>query len=196
MKRFMTVSIAFVFTMIVLVGCSPIDSIKNLVAPQAMGVIAYGDESVIKVDIARYQEDLKSSNTYPVKLADNILVLKSSTAQSLFEQEMLRKVVQDSKTEVLTSLPTVTKETGILFAKENGSPLKIGGKEVNAKYEGNVVIGHGRVYGEKFLIVDDSEWEKFVGTDKMMGVLAFDKKNPKHELTNFSAERVQLVDLK
>jgi len=196
MKRFMTVSIAFIFTMIILVGCSPIESIKNVIAPQAMGVITYGDESVVKADIGKYQEDLKSSNTYPVKLADNILILKSSTAQTLFEQELLRKIVGDSDTELLATLPTVTKETGIYFAKEQGSPLKIAGKEVSARYEGNVVIGHGRAYGEKFLIVDDSEWEKISGADKMMGILHFNKKNPKHELTNFSAERVQLVDLK
>ena len=76
------------------------------------------------------------------------------------------------------------------------TPLTIGGNEVKAKYEGNIVIGNGRTYAKNFLILDDVAWEQASGKEKMMGVLHFDSKNPKHEIANFSTESVQLVDIK
>jgi len=196
MKRFMTVAIAIFFTMIILVGCSPGDTITGWFSKQSMGVITYGDAAGVQSELDKYKGDLKSSQTHQIKMADNTMILKSSTAEALIKQELLRKVVKSDKTEPLATMPSVTEDAGILFAKENVTPLTIGGKEVTAKYEGNVVIGNGRTYAKNFLILNDASWEQASGEEKMMGVLHFDSKNPKHEIANFSTESVQLVDIK
>ena len=78
----------------------------------------------------------------------------------------------------------------MLFTKEKSYKLEI--ENINIKYEGNLIIGDGRIYADLFLIVNDEDWASLKGTEKTMAILKYDKDPSTHGLS-YDVEKAQLV---
>ncbi|WP_461614539.1 lipoprotein BA_5634 family protein [Clostridium sp. Marseille-QA1073] len=192
MKRFIKLLSISLLSMSLLTGCSLTDKILS----KANGVALYGSQQQIENTIEKYKEELKSETSYEIKVAEiddkKLMVLNKTTAEAFIKRGIFKKVDKNDNTETLKSLPTVTSDTGILFAKNNVENLMINDKKLNVKHEGNIIIGDGRVYVDMFAIVDDSIWKTIDREEKTIGLLEFNK-DPKHEMINFDVELAQLM---
>ncbi|MCR8641765.1 lipoprotein BA_5634 family protein [Paenibacillus sp. N1-5-1-14] len=196
MKKLLSIGLIMMLSMSLLTGCGLIDGIFG---EKANGVIIYGETQQIDKAIEKHKSKISEKNTFPVKLIEaqdkKVLALSSKTAEELIKKELLKKVVKDSDTQIITSLPSIPADGAILFAKEKVSNLPING--ITAKYEDNIIIGDGRSYADMFLIVDETAFAKLQGTDKSMAALKYSK-NPKNEMQDLSSEveKAQMVTMK
>lgn len=192
MKRFIKLLSISLLSMSLLTGCSLTDKILS----KANGVALYGSQQQIENTIEKYKKELKSETSHKIKVAEiddkKLMIINKTTAEAFIKRGIFKKVDKDDNTETLKSLPAVTSDTGVLFAKNNIENLMINDKKLNVKYEGNTIIGDGRVYVDMFAIVDDSIWETIDGEEKTIGLLEFNK-DPKHEMINFDVELAQLM---
>lgn len=203
MKKIFIMSVIGLMSVLIISGCS-VDQAIEKVSPQAKGVILYGDEDTVKSDIDDNYEELKSSETYTIKVnqdnENNIMIMNQKTAKDMVDKALLRRVNNEGndadETEAIDSLPNVKKDTPILFSSKEVDNLKVGEKQYDVSYEGNVIIGDGRSYVDSFMVVDDSIWNEIDGKKKTVGVLHFDKEhNPKKKMMDFKAEQAQLTSL-
>lgn len=192
MKRIIKLLSISLLSISLLTGCSLTDKILS----KANGVALYGSQQQIENTIEKYKKELKSETSHKIKVAEiddkKLMVLNKTTAEAFINQGIFKKVDKNDNTETLKSLPAVTSDTGVLFAKNNIENLMVNDKKLNVKYEGNTIIGDGRVYVDMFAIVDDSIWETIDGEEKTIGLLEFNK-DPKHEMINFDVELAQLM---
>ncbi|OPA75699.1 hypothetical protein BVG16_20420 [Paenibacillus selenitireducens] len=74
----------------------PYDKLYHSIAPQAMGVILYGDTEAVQSDMERVMKELKTSEIHTMKVVDDVeqrgIILKKSTAESLLAKGLFRKV--------------------------------------------------------------------------------------------------------
>ena len=121
-----------------------------------------------------------------------IMILTEKTAQSLVEKKLITEITnqEKAKTKAISSLSKVAKGEGLLFTKEESHELEI--ENLNIKYEGNLVIGEGRVYADIFLIVNDEDWASLKGTEKTLAILKYDK-DPSADGLSYEVEKAQLV---
>lgn len=172
---------------------------------KANGLIVYGDgpniDEVLKLEQAAAddkKEEIKmvSDDQYQIKLAEDngekVMVLSEKTAQALIDKELLREVIQGDKTEAVESVSDLSKGEAVLYAKEKQEDVTVGGKELKAEYGGNSIIGNGRAYVDKFLIVDDADWNEMDGEEKIMAVLEYDN-DPSVRMMQYDVEGNQLV---
>src|SRR5699024_8563965 len=200
MNKSLIVSVIGFMSVLIISGCS-FDQVVEKVSPQAKGVMLYGDEDTVNNDIDDNDEELKSSETYTIKVnqddENNVMIMNKKTAEDLVDKELLRRVSNDDnadEAEAIDSLPKVTKDTPILFSSKEADHLQVGEKQYDVNYEGNVIIGDGRSYVDSFMVVDDSMWDEIDGEKKTAGVLQFDKEhNPKKKMMDFKAEQAQLI---
>ncbi|ARC83483.1 hypothetical protein U732_2407 [Clostridium argentinense CDC 2741] len=192
MKKIIKLLSISLLSMSLLTGCSLTDKILS----KANGVALYGSQQQIENTIEKYKKELKSETSYEIKVTEmdnkKLMIINKTTAEAFIKRGIFKKVDKDDNTETLQSLPTVTSDTGVLFAKNNVKNLMINDKKLNIKYEGNTIIGDGRVYVDMFAIVDDSIWKTIDGEEKTIGLLEFNK-DPKHEMINFDVELAQLI---
>lgn len=192
MKKIIKLLSISLLSMSLLTGCSLTDKILS----KANGVALYGSQQQIENTIEKYKKELKSETSHEIKVTEidnkKLMIINKTTAEAFIKRGIFKKVDTDDNTETLKSLPTVTSDTGVLFAKNNVENLMINDKKLNVKYEGNTIIGDGRVYVDMFAIVDDSIWKTIDGEEKTIGLLEFNK-DPKHELINFDVELAQLI---
>lgn len=171
----------------------------------ANGLIVYGDErnieEVLKLEqvaAVNKKEEIKmvSDDQYKIKLAedkgDKVMVLNEKTAQALVDKELLREVVNGDQTEAVNSVSDLAKGEAVLYAKEEQRNLTLDGKELKVEYGGNSIIGNGRAYADKFLIVDDADWEEAAGEEKTMAVLEYDN-DPSVRMMEYDVDGNQLV---
>lgn len=203
MKKLLAFSFIGLISILFISGCS-FSEIVNKISRQAEGVVLYGNEDSVNNDIDKNSKALKSSDTYAIKLNQNdknkTMIMNKTTAKDLMKKGLLRKISDDSKnsdeTEPIKSLPEVTKDTPVLFANTDVDKFKVGEKEYDVNYGGNVIIGDGRTYANSFMVVDDSMWDSIGGEKKTIGVLHFDKENnPKDKMGEFTTEESQLTSL-
>lgn len=113
---------------IVFSGCS----IMDMIAPQANGVIMYGDDAVLQQTIEKYQKEIESQNKYEAKFDkfndQKVLIINKTTADKLVKEKILRKVDGDNVKPIET-LPSVSDDTGIVFAKTEQNDVTINGKK-------------------------------------------------------------------
>ncbi|CAI8777434.1 conserved hypothetical protein [Brevibacillus sp. IT-7CA2] len=121
------------------------------------------------------------------------MVMNKPMAQSLLEKELLRKVDAGNNTTPIDTLPQITSDAGVYFAKNETTNLTVGPNKLT--YQGNVIIGDGRSYADLFVIVDDATWEQVEGTAKKVSVWGYNK-YPKNEMGTFNVETEQLVHMK
>lgn len=178
-------------------GCS----IMDMVAPQAKGVVMYGDETGVQKTMDQYKDKIESQNKFEAKLGtvneNKVLIMNKTTAEKMVKENMLKKVVKED-VEPIKALPAISDEAGILFAKEEQKDVVMNGKKM--KYEGNVVIGDARKYTDMYAVVSDTEYAKINEPVKIIGLVAF-KENPKEKIfpdikRGSNVEEVHMVEVK
>lgn len=166
---------------------------------KANGVILYGDQQEITANVKKEKEKVIESTTYDLKIVEQegkrIMVLTEETAQALLQKKLIRQIIDPAKTKTkaISSLPKMAKGEGILFAKQKPASLDLV-EGIQAKYEGNLVIGEGRVYTDMFLIVQKKDWENVAGVDKQMAILQYDV-DPSADGLRYEVENRQLIRL-
>ncbi|EEK81327.1 hypothetical protein bcere0010_51180 [Bacillus cereus ATCC 4342] len=178
-------------------GCS----IMDMIAPQAKGVVMYGDETGVQKTMDQYKDKIESQNKFEAKLGTvnekKVLIMNKTTAEKMVKENMLKKVVKED-VEPIKALPAISDEAGILFAKEEQKDVVMNGKKM--KYEGNVVIGDARKYTDMYAVVSDTEYAKINEPVKTIGLVAF-KENPKEKIfpdikRGSNVEEVHMVEVK
>ncbi|MEJ9115476.1 hypothetical protein LAV76_22155 [Bacillus paramobilis] len=178
-------------------GCS----IMDMIAPQAKGVVMYGDEPGVQKTMDQYKDKIESQSKFEAKLGTvnekKVLIMNKTTAEKMVKENMLKKVVKED-VEPIKALPAISDEAGILFAKEEQKDVVIDGKKM--KYEGNVVIGDARKYTDMYAVVSDAEYTKINEPVKTIGLAAF-KENPKEKIfpdikRGSNVEEVHMVEVK
>lgn len=178
-------------------GCS----IMDMIAPQAKGVVMYGDETGVQKTMDQYKDKIESQSKFEAKLGTvnekKVLIMNKTTAEKMVKENMLKKVVKED-VEPIKALPSVSDEVGIVFAKEEQKDIVIDGKKM--KYEGNVVIGDARKYTDMYAVVSDAEYTKINEPVKTIGLAAF-KENPKEKIfpdikRGSNVEEVHMVEVK
>jgi hypothetical protein len=177
-------------------GCS----IMDMIAPQANGIVMYGDENGVQKTMDQYKDKIESQNKFEAKLGTvnekKVLIMNKTTAEKMVKEKMLKKVVKED-VEPIKELPSISDEAGIVFAKEE-KDVVIDGKKM--KYEGNVVIGDARRYTDMYVVVSDTEYAKINQPVKTIGLAAF-KENPKKEIfpdikKDSKVEEAHMVEVK
>lgn len=178
-------------------GCS----IMDIIAPQATGVVMYGDEAGVQKTMDQYKDKIESQNTFEAKLGTvnekKVLIMNKTTAEKMVKENMLKKVVKED-VEPIKALPSVSGEVGIVFAKDTQNDVVIDGKKM--KYKGNIVIGDARKYADMYAVVSDAEYTKINEPVKTIGLAAF-KENPKEKIfpdikKGSNVEEVHMVEVK
>ncbi|MBP3968050.1 hypothetical protein KAF80_03185 [Bacillus sp. WL1] len=178
-------------------GCS----IMDMIAPQATGVVMYGDETGVQQTMDQYKDKIESQNKFEAKLGTvnekKVLIMNKATAEKMVKENMLKKVVKED-VEPIKALPAISDEVGIVFAKEEQKDVVIAGKKM--KYEGNVVIGDARKYTDMYAVVSDAEYTKINEPVKTIGLAAF-KENPKGKIfpdikRDSKVEEAHMVEVK
>ncbi|QTD42776.1 lipoprotein BA_5634 family protein [Sporosarcina sp. Te-1] len=163
---------------------------------QANGVILYGEEEEITNAVEKEKDKATEEEQHEIKIftEDNrqIMILTEDTAQSLIKKKLIKEITNQEKatTKAISSLPKVLKGEALLFTKEKSHELEL--ENVNISYEGNLIIGDGRTYADKFLIVNRADWDSFDGTKKTMAILQYDK-DPSANGLRYEVEKTQLV---
>lgn len=196
MKKF-KLGIVAIMSAAVFSGCS----IMDMIAPQAKGVVMYGDETGVQKTMDQYKDKIESKNTFEAKLGTvnekKVLIMNKTTAEKMIKENMLKKVVKED-VEPIKALPAISDEAGIVFAKEEQKDVVIDGKKM--KYEGNVVIGDARKYTDMYVVVSDTEYVKINEPVKTIGLAAF-KENPKEKIfpdikKGSNVEEAHMVEVK
>ncbi|BCD26264.1 hypothetical protein BC30090_5161 [Bacillus cereus] len=189
--------IVAIMSAVVFSGCS----IMDMIAPQATGVVMYGDETGVQQTMDQYKDKIESQNKFEAKLGTvngkKVLIMNKTTAEKMVKENMLKKVVKED-VEPIKALPAISDEAGIVFAKEEQKDVVIDGKKM--KYEGNVVIGDARKYTDMYAVVSDAEYAKISEPVKTIGLASF-KENPKEKIfldikRDSKVEEAHMVEVK
>lgn len=184
-KRMLLMASACMATM-VLTGCSLFE--------KANGIILYGDEEIVTESLDQEVKGQVGKENFSVKILETdghrTLVMEHSTAKLLFEKNLLKEVEGDDA-KAIDSLPEAETGEAILFAKDKKSVKNHENLELDVKYEGNIIIGDGRVYTDMFMIVPDADFETIAGTEKSLGIIEYDK-DP-DGIGSFGVDKEQLV---
>ncbi|MGG0302634.1 lipoprotein BA_5634 family protein [Bacillus albus] len=195
MKKLVGIGLAAAISLGALSGCSLVDSLLE----KGNGLVAYGSEQQINTMIDKNKSDITEKNTYKMKLATlenkKVLVMDKKTGEEFVKKGLLKKVDKNDDTTAIDKLPAVTKEQGVLFAKDKVENATLDGTKL--KYEDNTIIGTGRAYADMFAIVDDATYGNINGEEKSVGVLKMNK-DPKNEIGDHkkATEETQLVRIK
>lgn len=184
-KQVLLMASAFLGAM-VLTGCSLFET--------ANGIVLYGDEAKVLSSLEEEHKGQIEKDSYSVKIIEKddkrTLVMDDNTAKALVEMDLLKEV-KNNEAKSLSELPKATQGEGVLFAKTSDEVNMFDGMDLSTKYEGNVIIGDGRVYVDMFLVVTEDDFEEISGTEKTIGVIQYDK-DP-DGIGAFDVDREQLV---
>ncbi|EJQ31046.1 hypothetical protein IEC_05705 [Bacillus toyonensis] len=156
-------------------------------------LIVSGDQQQVEKVTEEYKSKLVSSTHYKEKIlcqgnekrlcnnSTNLRVLNKTTAEKLIKEEMLQKLTGPRVTEPIHSLPTVTKEKGLVYGQDiSDEAIKIGNHVIPVtKVEGElgIGVGQGQKIQSKLIIVDDSIYKDLLLQEDTFSVLRFDIKN-------------------
>ncbi|MBJ7932775.1 MULTISPECIES: lipoprotein BA_5634 family protein [Bacillus cereus group] len=156
-------------------------------------LIVSGDQQQVEKVTEEYKSKLVSSTHYKEKIlcqgnekrlcnnSTNLRVLNKTTAEKLIKEEMLQKLTGPRVTESIHSLPTVTKEKGLVYGQDiSDEAIKIGNHVIPVtKVEGElgIGVGQGQKIQSKLIIVDDSIYKDLLLQENTFSVLRFDIKN-------------------
>ncbi|WP_336992803.1 lipoprotein BA_5634 family protein [Bacillus toyonensis] len=156
-------------------------------------LIVSGDQQQVEKVTEEYKSKLVSSTHYKEKIlcqgnekrlcnnSTNLRVLNKTTAEKLIKEEMLQKLTGPRVTEPIHSLPTVTKEKGLVYGQDiSDEAIKIGNHVIPVtKVEGElgIGVGQGQKVQSKLIIVDDSIYKDLLLQENTFSVLRFNIKN-------------------
>ncbi len=190
MKKVLIGFLAAVFTITTLTGCGMFAS--------ANAVILYGEEEEVLAAIDKEKDVFIKEDQFKIKIWETggkkLLFLTDETAQFLIDKKLLREITDQEKrkTKAVTSLPKVTKGEGLFFAREDAKDFDTKDIDLEVTYEGNIIIGEGRVFTDMFLIIQEDDWSSLQGTEKTMAILEYDK-DPSAEGLRYDVDKTQLV---
>lgn len=186
MKKKALLMVSAFLAAMVLTGCSLFET--------ANGIILYGDEEKVLSSLEEEHKGQVEKDSFSVKIIEaddkRTLIMDESTAKELVEKELLKKVSGDDA-KAIPELPKSSQGEGVLFAKTPDDANGLEGLELATKYEGNIIIGDGRAYVDRFLVVTEDDFKSISGTDKAIGVIQY-KKDP-DGIGAFDVDREQLV---
>ncbi|WP_033543135.1 lipoprotein BA_5634 family protein [Planococcus sp. CAU13] len=186
MKEKVLLTAAAFLGAMVLTGCSLFET--------ANGIVLYGDEEKVLSSLEEEHKGQIEKDSYSVKIIEaddkRALVMDEATAKVLIEKELLKKVEGDDA-KAISELPKISEGEGVIFAKTSDDASVLGGMDLTAKYEGNIIIGDGRAYVDMFLVVTEEDLHSISGTDKTIGVIQYNK-DP-DGIGAFGVDREQLV---
>lgn len=198
MKKKQLLIVGLITSVMMMSACS-LQTVKNIIAPQAQGVVLYDeDAATIEKDFDQYDGQLEFAETIPFKMIDTdgnkTMVLTEKNANMLQKKGLWSKVTSDDEVNTLETLVDYSKKP-LLFTKDQAvHEMKIGQQTTEVRNGGNIIIGQARTYADQFLIVSDSEWQALKSNEFTMGILHFPSDlNPKNELQNLNAQNFQLV---
>lgn len=169
-----------------LTGCSLFET--------ANGIILYGDEEKVLSSLEEEHKGQVEKDSFSVKIIEadekRTLVMDEPTAEILMEKELLKKVSGDDA-KAISELPETIQGECVLFAKTEEDANGLEGLGLATKYEGNIIIGDGRVYVDRFLVVTADDFQGIEGIDKAIGVIQY-KKDP-DGIGAFGVDKEQLV---
>ncbi len=190
MKKIFILCAAAIMAGSLLTGCSLVS--------KANGIIVYGDEAKITEVLEHEKEEFIDKNRFEIKIVEDqgerMMVLSEETAQAVADKELLRKVTNGRKSEAMLSVPKLSRGEAVVYAKTEQENPKIAGIDLQTTYSGNSIIGDGRAFVDKFLIVDDSDWPEIEGDAKSMAIMEY-KKDPSTKFTDFDVDDTQLVKI-
>src|SRR5699024_5594940 len=131
---------------LILAACS-LDDIAEKVAPQAMGVLLYGDEELIDKTIKDHQDELIETLQWKVKVKEaneknDVMILSRTQAEEMMKSKLWNSVVREDKTELVTEISEPKEGEAILFARDvdkSINPLSA----LETSYKGNIILGNG-----------------------------------------------------
>lgn len=185
-----------------ILGACSFQTIKNIIAPQAQGVILYDEEAeLVEKDLQQYDGKLEFSKTLPFKMIESggqkTMILSDTSANVLLDKGLWHEILSDDEVKSIDSLKSVS-EQPLLFTKNTAAKqVFVNDKAMDVTNGGNIVIGQTRKYTEQFLIVSDKQWDQVEANEHTMGILHFSNElNPKNELQNFNTSAFQMVMIK
>lgn len=144
----------------------------------ANGIILYGDEEKVLSSLQEEHKRQVEKDSFSVKIIEaddkRTLIMDEATAKELVEKELLKGVEGDDA-KAITKLPKISQGEGVLFTKTPDDANGLEGLELATKYEGNIIIGDGRVYGDRFLVVTADDFQRIEVTGKAFGVVQYKK---------------------
>ncbi|MGG1149715.1 lipoprotein BA_5634 family protein [Bacillus wiedmannii] len=171
MKKLIGVGLAAAISFGALSGCSLLTKLTG----KPNGMIVYGTEEHVQKVADKHKKEAKETDVYKMKITTiddkRVLVMNTKTAEELVKKELLKEVEQGDNTKTIDTLPAVTVEQGVLFAKEKVESATIDGTKL--KYEGNTIVGDGRRYVDMYAIMDDTAYNNVKSEEKSLGVLKF-----------------------
>lgn len=188
MKAWRTmVAVMMIFT-IVGTGCTFFD--------KANGVILYGSERAVDNTLSSYSKDATFSKKLPFKEQQTekgkVMILSADSAKALLDAAVLQQVKDQDKVAKLENASVVKEQAGVLYAKSEVRDFHLDG--VALHYDGNCIIGDSRILVDMFAIVNNKDYEKMNGEEKIIGLLnaGKDLSSKMKDLAN-QVEAVQLV---
>ncbi|RLQ92527.1 lipoprotein BA_5634 family protein [Planomicrobium sp. Y74] len=174
---------------IILSGCNILD--------KANGIILYGDEEKVLSSLKEEHKGQVEKESLSVKLmhtdGKRLMIMDETSAQYLLEKELLQEVKDGRDTEALSSIPELAEGETLLFAKKEDSDIGFDSLPDQMNYEGNIIIGDGRVYADMFLVVTDESFTELEAEAKTMGIIQYNK-DP-GGIGGFGVEKEQLVKI-
>ncbi|WP_100618230.1 lipoprotein BA_5634 family protein [Bacillus cereus] len=147
----------------------------------ANSLLITGNEEEVKSVLNSTESSLSSYALYKEKFDRETRVLSKTDAEKLVNMHALQAVKDKSITEPISSLPEITPEQGIVYQndKQPVQKVEIGGKTLNVKAEGDVVIGAGPIQKKQsmLIIVDDSVYENLDIKELTSVILKFTPKS-------------------
>ena len=105
-------------------GCS----IMDMIAPQATGVVMYGDEPGVQQTMDQYKDKIESQNKFEAKLGTvnekKVLIMNKTTAEKMVKENMLKKVVKED-VEPIKALRLFLMKLELYLLKRNNKRCKL-----------------------------------------------------------------------
>lgn len=157
-------------------------------------LLVSGNQQQVEKVIEEYKSKLASSTYYKEKILckdnekqlcdnfnTNLRILNKTTAEKLIQEKMLQKSIGPRVTEPIHSLPSITKEKGVVYGKDISSEdIKVENYIIpvtRGEGELGIGVGPGQKIQSKLIIVDDSIYKELPLKENTFGILRFDIKN-------------------
>ncbi|PFD92625.1 hypothetical protein COE15_27525 [Bacillus cereus] len=160
-------------------------------------LLVSGDQQQVEKVTEEYKSKLSSSTQYKEKQlcgsqfkdkdetscnnTGSVRVLNKTTAEKLLKEQMLQKTIRPRVTEPIQSLPSITKEKGVVYGKDISSEeIQIGTQIIPVTKGGDdlgIGVGQGQKIQSKLIIVDDSIYKELLLKENTFSILRFDIKN-------------------
>ncbi|MGE6509476.1 lipoprotein BA_5634 family protein [Bacillus cereus] len=160
-------------------------------------LLVSGDQQQVEKVTKEYKSKLSSSTQYKEKQmcgsefkhkdetscenTGSVRVLNKTTAEKLLKEQMLQKTIRPRVTEPIQSLPSITKEKGVVYGKDISSEeIQVGTQIIPVTKGGDdlgIGVGQGQKIQSKLIIVDDSIYKELLLKENTFSILRFDIKN-------------------